>query len=131
MHSLHPMRSNESPPPTAPAPPMELLEPPTYVPPFQPFQPLEPLKSTAKMQPLNAMQTVQSVQQSAGDSVVERAGRIMSLILGVVEALLITWVIVKLLAAGFGFVVSSTTSLLRLGRPSRTSFRRLRRRTAR
>jgi hypothetical protein len=131
MQSLHPMRSNESPAPTAPiasVPLLEPLEPPTDVPPFQPLEPFEP---RAKMQPLNAMQTVQSVQQSVGDSVVERAGRIMSLILGVIEALLITWVIVKLLAAGFGFVVSSTTSLLRLGRPSRRSFRPLRRRTAR
>jgi len=77
------------------------------------------------------MQAAQPVQRSAGVSVAEQAGQITSLVLGVVEALLITWVILKLLAAGFGFVASSTTSLLRLGRPSRRSFRPLRRRTAR
>jgi len=107
------------------------LEPPTDAPPFQPLEPFEPLEPTAPMQPLKHMQAAQSVQQLAGDSVVERAGRIMSQVLGVVEALLITWVIVKLMAVGFGFVASSTTSLLHLGRSSRSSFRRLRRRTAR
>jgi hypothetical protein len=70
------------------------------------------------------MQAAQPIKRSTGVSVVERAGQgqITSLVLGVVEALLITWVIVKLLAAGFGFVVSYTTSLLRLGRPFRRSF---------
>ena len=92
------------------------LQPPKDAPPFQPLESFEP---TAPMQPLKHLQTAQSVQQLAGDSVVERAGRITYLVLGVVEALLITWVIVKLLAAGFGFVASSTTSLLHLGSPSR------------
>jgi hypothetical protein len=125
MHSLRPMRSNESPAPTppiaptAPVPPMEPLEPPTDVP---PFQPLEPFERTVLMQPLKPMQAAQPIKRSTGVSVVERAGQITSLVLGVVEALLITWVIVKLLAAGSRFVVSSTTSLLRLGRPSRRSF---------
>jgi hypothetical protein len=119
MHSLRPMRSNESPAPTTP------------IAPTAPVPLLEPLERTVLMQPLKPMQAAQPIKRSTGVSVVERAGQITSLVLGVVEALLITWVVVKLLAAGFGFVVSSTTSLLRLGRPSRRSFRPLRRRTAR
>ena len=131
MQTLQPMRSNESPMPKAPTAlvlSVEPLEPPTDVPPFQPLEPFEP---TAPMQPLQPMQAAQYVQQLAGNSVVERAGRIMSPVLSVGEALLITWVIVKLLAVGFGFVASSTTSLLHLGRPSKESLRPLRRRTAR
>jgi hypothetical protein len=63
MQSLRPMRSNESPAPTAPralVPPMGPLELPKDAPPFQPLEPFEP---TAPMQPLKHMQTAQSVQQ--------------------------------------------------------------------
>jgi YGGT family len=127
MQSLHPMRSNESPAPTtpiaptAPVPPMEPLEPPTDVPPFQPLEPFEPtapiwpvapvhlaqpVASVQLVQPQQPAPTAQPVQRSSGVWVAERAVMITYLVLGVMEALLITRVILKLLAANpeAGFV---------------------------
>jgi hypothetical protein len=130
MQSLQPMRSNEPPAPTqpiaptAPVPPIEPLEPPTDVPPFQslePFEPTAPVWPVAPVhlaqpvasvqlvhlvQPLQPLSSAQPVQQSSGVWVAERAVMITYLVLSLVEALLITRVILKLLAAnpGAGFV---------------------------
>jgi YGGT family protein len=125
MQSLHPMRSNESPTapiaPTAPAPLLEPLEPPTDVPPFQPLEPFEPTAPIWPVAPAHLVQPVGSVQlvqpqqpatsaqpvpRSPGVSLAERAEQITYLVLGLVEALIITRVILKLLAANpeAGFV---------------------------
>jgi YGGT family len=115
MQTLQPMRSNESPmpkPPTAPVLPVEPLEPPTDVPPFQllesfePTAPVWPVAPVTSVQPMQPIQAAQPVQQSPGVTLAERAAQITYLILGVVEALLITRVILKLLAANpaAGFV---------------------------
>ena len=109
------IRSNQSPAPTAPiaptAPvsPMEPLEPPTYVPPFQPLErtaPIQPVAPVQLAQPLPSTPPAQPVQRSPGVSLAERAAQITYLVLGVVEALIITRVILKLLAANpeAGFV---------------------------
>jgi hypothetical protein len=79
------MLSNQSPAPTAP--PSELLQP------TAPIQPVAPVQLVQPMQPM------QPVQRSQGLSVAERAAMITYLILGIMEALLITRVILKLLAA--------------------------------
>ena len=117
------LQTNQSPAPTAsiaptaPVPPMAPLEPPTYVPPFQPLEPLErtapiwlvapvpleqPVASVQLVQPRQPMQPAQPVQRSPGLSIAERAAMITYLVLGVVEALIITRVILKLLAANPG-----------------------------
>ena len=106
------IRSNQSPAPTAPiaptAPvsPMEPLEPPTYVPPFQPLERTAPIQPVAPVQLAQPLPSTQPVQRSPGVSVAERAAQITYLVLGVVEALIITRVILKLLAANpeAGFV---------------------------
>jgi uncharacterized protein YggT (Ycf19 family) len=115
------LQTNQSPAPTAsiaptaPVPPMEPLAPPTYVPPFQPLEPTAPIWPVAPVhlaQPVASvhlaqpMQPAQPVQRSPGVSVAERATQITYLVLGVVEALIITRVILKLLAANpdSGFV---------------------------
>ena len=117
MQPLYPIRSNESPAPTtaiaatAPVPPMEPLEPPTDVPPFQPLEPFEPTapiwpvapaylaQPVASVQLVQPVQPAQAVQGPPGVSLAERAEQITYLILGLVEALIITRVILKLLAA--------------------------------
>jgi uncharacterized protein YggT (Ycf19 family) len=102
MQSLHPMRANQSPAPTtpiaptAPTPPIDSLESPVT---YQPVQPVAPVHLVQPMQP---MQPAQPLQRSPGVSVAERAAMITYLVLGVVEALLITRVILKLLAANPG-----------------------------
>jgi len=121
------LQTNQSPAPTAsiaptaPVSPMEPLEPPTDVPPFQPLEPLErtapiwpvapvpleqPVASVQLVQPWQPMQPAQPLQRSPGLSLAERATQITYLVLGVVEALIITRVILKLLAANpsSGFV---------------------------
>ena len=126
-----PIRSNQSPAPTAPiapsapVPPMEPLEPPTYVPPFQPLERTAPIQPVAPVQLAQPLPSAQPVQRSPGVSVAERAAQITYLVLGVVEALIITRVILKLLAAnpGLASCASSTTSPPRSWRPSRGSFR--------
>jgi uncharacterized protein YggT (Ycf19 family) len=89
------MLSNQSPAPTAP--------------PSEPLQPTAPIRPQAlTYQPVAPLQTsVQAPLQSRpGVSVAERAAMITYLILGVMEALIITRVILKLLAANpsSGFV---------------------------
>ena len=93
------MLSNQSPAPTAP--PNEPLQPTA---PLQPraltYQPVEPLQTSVQT-------SVQApLQRSAGVSFAERAAMIIYLVLSLVEALLITRVILKLLAANpeAGFV---------------------------
>ena len=126
MQPLYPIRSNESPAPTtaiaatAPVPSMEPLEPPSDVPPFQPLEPFEPTEpiwpvapvhlaqpvpSVPLVQPQQPMQVTQLGHWSSGVSLAERASMITYLVLGVVEALIVTRVILKLLAAnpGSGF----------------------------
>ena len=106
------IRSNQSPAPTAPralsapVPPMEPLEPPTYVPPFQPLERTAPIQPVAPVQLAQPLPSAQPIQRSPGVSVAERAAQITYLVLGVVEALIITRVILKLLAANpeAGFV---------------------------
>jgi len=106
------IRSTQSPAPTAPialsapVPLMEPLEPPTYVPPFQPLERTAPIQPVAPVQLAQPLPSTQPVQRSPGVSVAERAAQITYLVLGVVEALIITRVILKLLAAnpGSGFV---------------------------
>ena len=106
------IRSNQSPAPTAPialsapVPLMEPLEPPTYVPPFQPLERTAPIQPVAPVQLAQPLPSAQPIQRSPGVSVAERAAQITYLVLGVVEALIITRVILKLLAAnpGSGFV---------------------------
>ena len=88
---------------------MEPLEPPTYVPPFQPLErtaPIQPVAPVQLAQPLQPAPPAQPVQRSPGVSLAERAAQITYLVLGVVEALIITRVILKLLAANpeAGFV---------------------------
>jgi len=94
---------------------MEPIEPPTDVPPFQPLEPLEPTASIWPVAPVHLTQPVttvqlvqpaQPVQRSPAVSVAERAAMITYLVLGIMEALLITRVILKLLAANpeAGFV---------------------------
>jgi uncharacterized protein YggT (Ycf19 family) len=82
------MLSNQSPAPTAP--PSELLQPTAPIRPqaltYQPVEPIQP----ALQAPL---------QRSSGVWVAERAVMITYLVLSLVEALLITRVILKLLAA--------------------------------
>jgi len=84
------MLSNQSPaPPAPPAPPSEALQPTAPIrPPALTYQPVEPIQSRPTV------------------SVAERAAMITYLVLGIVEALLITRVILKLLAANpeAGFV---------------------------
>ena len=84
------MLSNQSPaPPAPPAPPSEPLQPTAPIrPPALTYQPVEPIQSRPTV------------------SVAERAAMITYLVLGIVEALLITRVILKLLAANpeAGFV---------------------------
>ena len=93
------MLSNQSPAPTAP--PNEPLQPTAPIRPqaltYQPVEPLQTSVQTSVQAPL---------QRSAGVSFAERAAMIIYLILGVVEALIITRVILKLLAANpaSGFV---------------------------
>jgi uncharacterized protein YggT (Ycf19 family) len=121
------LQTNQSPAPTAsiaptaPVPPMEPLEPPTNVPSFQPLEPFEPtapiwpvapvhlaqpVASVQLVQPQQPAPSAQPVQRSPGLSLAERAAQITYLILGLVEALIITRVILKLLAANpeAGFV---------------------------
>ena len=106
------IRSNQSPAPTvpialsAPVPLMEPLEPPTYVPPFQPLERTAPIQPVAPVQLAQPLPSAQPIQRSPGVSVAERAAQITYLVLGVVEALIITRVILKLLAANpeAGFV---------------------------
>jgi YGGT family len=89
------MQSNRSPAPTAP--PTEPLQPTAPIrPPALTYQPVEPLQPAIQA-PLQSRPTV---------SVAERAAMITYLVLGVMEALLITRVILKLLAANpaAGFV---------------------------
>jgi hypothetical protein len=134
MQSLQPMRSNESPmpkPPTALVLAVEPLEPPTDVPSFQPLEPIEPtapiwpaapahltqpVASVQLVQPQLAMQPAQPVQRPPVVSLAERASMITYLGLGIVEALLITRVILKLLAAnpeaGFVRVIYNFSALL-------------------
>jgi YGGT family len=76
------MLANQSPAPTAP--------------PSEPLQPTAPIQPVA---PVQLVQPMQPVQRSQGLSVAERAAMITYLILGILEALLITRVILKLLAA--------------------------------
>jgi uncharacterized protein YggT (Ycf19 family) len=85
---------------------MEPLEPPTYVPPFQPLERTAPIQPVAPVQLAQPLPSAQPIQRSPGVSVAERAAQITYLVLGVVEALIITRVILKLLAAnpGSGFV---------------------------
>jgi uncharacterized protein YggT (Ycf19 family) len=85
---------------------MEPLEPPTYVPPFQPLERTAPIQPVAPVQLAQPLPSTQPVQRSPGVSVAERAAQITYLVLGVVEALIITRVILKLLAANLeaGFV---------------------------
>lgn len=92
------MLSNHSPAPTAPpAPPSEPLQ---STAPIQPqaltYQPVEPLQTSVQA-PLQSRPMV---------SVTERAAMITYLVLGIMEVLLITRVILKLLAANpeAGFV---------------------------
>jgi len=109
------IRSTQSPAPTAPialsapVPLMEPLEPPTYVPPFQPLErtaTIQPVAPVQLAQPLPSTPPAQPVQRSPGVSVAERAAQITYLVLGIMEALIITRVILKLLAANpeAGFV---------------------------
>jgi YggT family protein len=86
------MLANQSPAPTAP--------------PSEPLQPTAPIQPVAPVQLVQPMQPMQPVQRSPGVSVAERAAMITYLILGVVETLIITRVILKLLAANpsSGFV---------------------------
>jgi YggT family protein len=79
------MLANQSPAPTAP--------------PSEPLQPTAPIQPVAPVQLVQPMQPMQPVQRSPGVSVAERAAMITYLILGVVETLIITRVILKLLAA--------------------------------
>jgi YGGT family len=79
------MLANQSPAPTAP--------------PSEPLQPTAPIQPVA---PVQLVQPMQPVQRSQGLSVAERAAMITYLILGIMEALLITRVILKLLAANPG-----------------------------
>jgi hypothetical protein len=93
------MLSNQSPAPTAP--PSEPLQPTAPIrPPALIYQPVEPIQPAIQA-PLQA-----PLQRSSGVSVAERAAMITYLVLGIVEALLITRVILKLLAANpeAGFV---------------------------
>jgi uncharacterized protein YggT (Ycf19 family) len=93
------MLSNQSPAPTAP--PSELLQPTAPIRPqaltYQPVEPIQPVIQAPLQAPL---------QRSSGVWVAERAVMITYLVLGIVEALLITRVILKLLAANpeAGFV---------------------------
>jgi uncharacterized protein YggT (Ycf19 family) len=81
------MLSNQSPAPTAP--PSDPLQPTAPIrPPALTYQPVEPLQAP--------------LQRSPGVSVAERATMITYLVLGLVEALIITRVILKLLAANPG-----------------------------
>jgi YggT family protein len=116
--------SNQSPAPTAPiaptapVPPIDPLEPPTRVPPFQPIERTAPIWPVAPVAPVHLAQPVASVQlaqpmqplppvqRPPGLSVAERAAMITYLVVGVVEALIIIRVILKLLAANpsSGFV---------------------------
>jgi YggT family protein len=82
------MLANQSPAPTAP--------------PSEPLQPTAPIQPVAPVQLVQPMQPMQPVQRSPGVSVAERAAMITYLILGVVETLIITRVILKLLAANPG-----------------------------
>jgi uncharacterized protein YggT (Ycf19 family) len=120
------IRSNRSP---APVPPVDPLEPPTDVPPFQRLEPFEPAapvwpvapvhlaQPVASVRPMQPMQAAQPVQRLAEVRLAERAAQIVYLVLGVVEALIITRVILKLLAtnpqAGFvRFVYAVSAPLL-------------------
>jgi hypothetical protein len=93
------MLSNQSPapttPPSAPLQPTAPLRPPALT--YQPVEPLQP----AIQAPLQA-----PLQRSSGVWVAERAVMITYLVLGIMEALIITRVILKLLAANpeAGFV---------------------------
>ena len=96
------MLSNQSPQSPAPtAPPNEPLQPTAPLRPqaliYQPVEPIQP----ALQAPLQA-----PLQRSSGDWITERAVMITYLVLSLVEALLITRVILKLLAANpeAGFV---------------------------
>ena len=94
------MLANQSPAPTAPtAPPSEPLQPTAPIRPqaltSQPVEPLQP----AIQPPLQAPLQSQPVQSGPTVSVAERSAMITYLILGVVEALIIARVILKLLAA--------------------------------
>ena len=89
------MLANQSPAPTAP--------------PTEPLQPTAPIRPQAlTSQPVEPIQPViqAPLQRSSGVWVAERAAMVTYLVLGVVEALLITRVILKLLAANpeAGFV---------------------------
>ncbi len=104
------MLSNQSPAPTAP--PSEPLQPTAPIqPPALTYQPVEPLQPAIQA-PLQA-----PLQRSSGVWVAERAVMITYLVLSLVEALLITRVILKLLAAnpeaGFVRVIYDRSALLR------------------
>jgi YggT family protein len=121
MKPMPTMLSNQSPAPTAPiaptapVPPIDPLEPPTRVPPFQPIErtapiwPVAPIhlaQPVASVQLAQPMQPLPPVQRPPGLSVAERAAMITYLVVGVVEALIIIRVTLKLLAANpsSGFV---------------------------
>jgi len=91
------MLANQLPAPTAP--PSEPLRPQALI--YQPVEPLQP----AIQAPLQA-QLQAPLQRSSGVPFAERAVMITYLVLGIMEALLITRVILKLLAANpeAGFV---------------------------
>ncbi len=93
------MLANQSPAPTAPPndplQPTASIQPPALI--YQPVEPLQPAVQAPLQAPLQSRSTV---------SVAERAVMITYLVLSLVEALLITRVILKLLAANpeAGFV---------------------------
>lgn len=91
---MQPVLSNQTPEPTAP------------ILPTAPVPPSEPLKPTRAYQLVQPVAPVHPVQRPPATSLTYRATQLTYLVLGVLEALMITRVVLKLLAANpaSGFV---------------------------